>query len=211
MNFQEKQWAGKFGSNYIYRNPFGTKEMDELYQKRHKGKITRTKLNKEFLKGISRKIKILEIGCGVGVQLALLQQIGFKNLYGIEINREAIELSKKYRKNIDIIQGSVLDLPFKDNSFDLIFTSGLLMHIVPKEVKKAMKEIYRCSKRYIWGFDYYAKKLTPISYRGSNKMVWKADYPKMYLKTFKKIKLIKQKKIKYKDNNNLDTMFLLEK
>jgi len=210
MNYQEKQWAGKFGSDYTYRNPMSISEMDELY-KRYKGKITRTKLNKEFLKGISRKSKVLEVGCNMGTQLALLQQIGFKNLTGIEINREAVELSKKYRKNIDIIQGSALDLPFKDNYFDLVFTSGLLMHISPKEVKKAIREIYRVSRKYIWELDYYAPKLTAITYRGSNKMVWKGDYLKMFQKEYKNIKVLKRKELKYKDSENIDLMFLLEK
>jgi len=41
--------------------------------------------------------------------------MGFKNLYGVEINKKAIEISKSITKNIYIIQGSALDIPFKDN------------------------------------------------------------------------------------------------
>jgi len=212
MNYQEKQWAGKFGSDYIYRNPFGTNEMDELYSRYG---ITRTKLNKEFLKGISRKSKVLEVGCSVGTQLALLQQIGFKNLYGIEINRDAVELSKKYRKNIDIIQGSVLNLPFKDNSFDLVFASGVLMHIDPKNLKKAMGEMYRVSKKHIWGFDYYSPEPQEIEYWRKSHLVWKADYPKIFLKYYPKLKLIKERKMNYFGKVStmylIDIMYLLEK
>jgi len=206
---QEKKWKGKFGKDYTLRNPLGAKEIDKLYFRNYG--ITRTEINKEFLGNLNLSIKILEIGANVGVQLVFLQKMGFKNLYGIEINREAIELAKSITKNIDIIQGSASDTPFKDNYFDLVFTSGLLIHIAPADLEKVMKEIYRVTKKYIWGFEYYADKYSEISYRGKRNLLWKANFPELYLKLFKDLKPVKEKRLKYLNNENRDIMFLLKK
>lgn len=209
ITLQEKKWKGGFGKDYVARNPCGIEDLNKLYLQ-HYG-ITRVSLNREFVTNLDRSIKILEVGSNVGSQLALLQKMGFKHLYGIEINRETVELSKSMTKDIDIIKGSALDIPFKDDYFDLVFTSGLLIHISPLDIKKVMKEIYRCTKKYIWGFEYYADKYTEILYRGKQNMLWKADFSKLYQENFKNLKLIKERKLKYQNNENIDSMFLLEK
>ena len=114
--YQSKKWASEFGKMYTDRNPHTIEEMDEIYKKQYG--ITRTELNLMFLNDFDRGIKILEIGSNVGTQLQGLQKIGFTNLYGIELQQYAVELSKQYTKNVNLIQGSVLDIPFKDNFFD---------------------------------------------------------------------------------------------
>jgi len=209
VTLQEKNWKGKFGKYYTLRNPLDTKEMDRLYLENYG--ITRTQLNKEFLGNLSPATKVLEVGANVGTQLIFLQKMGFKNLYGIEINRKAIEISKSIAKNIDIIQAFASDLPFKNNYFDLVFTSGVLIHIAPSNIKKAIGEIHRVSKKYIWGFEYYAANYTEVLYRGNKNMLWKANFCQMYLDRFPNLKLVKEKKIKYVDSDNIDSMFLLKK
>ena len=206
---QLKEWESKFGKDYTLRNTLGTKKIDELYLQNYG--ISRTKLDKGFLDNLSRSMKILEVGSNVGIQLVFLKRMGFKNLYGIEINREAIEFSKSITKNIDIIEGSVLDIPFRNNYFDLVFTSGVLIHISPDNIKKAMEEIHRCAKKYIWGFEYYAENYSEMVYRGKENMLWKANFPKLYRDNFENLKLVKETRLKYRNDENIDTMFLLKK
>jgi pseudaminic acid biosynthesis-associated methylase len=202
-------WKGDFGKKYTGRNACSAKALDEECKKNF-GR-TKTSLDKEFLKGIDKNIKILEVGCNVAQQLRHLQIAGFKNLYGIELQWDAVERAKLYTKHMNIIQGSAFDLPFKDGYFDLVFTSGVLIHIAPKDLLSAMKEIYRCTNKYIWGLEYYADKLTEINYRGHKGFLWKQDFAKLYLKKFNGLKLLKEKRLKYADNDNIDTMFLLKK
>lgn len=137
--------------------------------------------------------------------------MGFQNLYGIEINSYAIELSKSRTKNINIIQGSAFDIPFKGEYFDLVFTSGLLIHIAPSDIEVVIQEIHRCTKEYIWGFEYYADKHTEIVYRGKKNLLWKANFPRLYLDLFGDLELVKEKRLKYLNNDNIDIMFLLKK
>jgi len=206
---QIQQWSSKFGKEYTERNPHTTEVMDELYKKQFG--LTRTELNLTFLGNFDRSIKILEVGSNVGAQLQGLQKIGFKNLYGIEIQSYAVEVSKQHTKNINLIQGSAFDIPFKDSYFDLVFTSGVLIHINPDDLSIAIREIYRCASEYIWGFEYYADKRSEIQYRGHRNLLWKDNFAKLYLDKFRDLELVKEKHIKYIDNDNVDSMFLIKK
>ena len=108
---QMDQWSGEFGRNYTERNPLNPEELDASYNSKYG--TTRTELNEQFLRTIDRSIKILELGSNVGAQLQCLQDMGFHNLYGIELQEYAVERSKALTKHINIIQGSAFDIPFK--------------------------------------------------------------------------------------------------
>ncbi len=62
-----------------------------------------------------------------------------------------------------------------------------------------------------WGFEYYADEHTEIPYRGRKDLLWKADFAKLYLEEFQDLELVKEKRIKYLDKDNVDLMFLLRK
>lgn len=205
---QEKFWSSGFGKEYITRNKFNPIDLDKLYIS--KFGISRSKLNKEFLKNLKIN-NVLEVGCNIGNQLALLQKHGFKNLYGIDIFPEAVEQAKSHTKNINIIEASALNLPFKDNHFNLVFTAGVLIHTHPQDLKKIMAEIYRTSGKYIWGYEYYSPKHVAINYRDNKNYAWKGDFCQMYLNLFPDLKVVKRKKLKYLDSNDTDEMFLLKK
>ena len=110
-----------------------------------------------------------------------------------------------------VMEGSVLKIPFDDASFDLVFTSGLLIHIAPRDLPLAMKEIHRCAKRWIWGFEYYAPQMTDRLYRGQSGLLWKADYARLYAETFPDLELVLEQRVKYLGNENMDSMFLLHR
>jgi len=206
---QMKKWTGEFGEEYTNRNALSLKEM-ELLCKRRFG-ITRTEMNLRFLGGLNQSISVLEVGSNIGNQLLCLQKMGFKKLYGIELQEYAVELSKTRTKNINIIQGSAFDIPFKNNFFDLVFTSGLLIHISPSDINKVLNEIYRCTKNYIWGFEYYSDEYTQVNYRGHTELLWKTNFAQLYLERFDNLDLTKEEHYKYLDNDNVDSMFLLRK
>lgn len=202
-------WDGEFGKEYTDRNALTLEQLDQLY-KRNYG-VSRTEINEAFVGDLSRSIKMLEVGSNLGNQLLCLQKMGFENLYGIEVNSYAVEQAKAGTTGINIIQASAFDIPFRDGYFDLVFTSGVLIHIAPQDIERAMREIHRCSKEYIWGFEYYADTYTEVRYRGHNNMLWKTDFARLYLNLFDDLELVKEKQMKYLENKNVDMMFLLKK
>ncbi|MGH7456409.1 MAG: pseudaminic acid biosynthesis-associated methylase, partial [bacterium] len=76
---------------------------------------------------------------------------------------------------------------------------------------KALQEIHRCSRRLIWGFEYFSESYTEVVYRGNAGLLWKTNFPQLYLDTFGDLRLVKEERFKYKDDENVDTMFLLKK
>jgi len=207
LNKQEKIWKNTFGDGYTERNALNILSFEQLYHQRY-GK-TRRSLNEDFIGNLDRSSKILEVGSNVGNQLLILRKMGFSNLFGIDINQSALELAKQ--RNLTVIYGSVLDIPFRDNFFDLIFTSGLLIHIPLEEIHRAISEIYRCTNQYIWGLEYYADKFTEIKYRGHSDLLWKANFSQLYFDSFSNLELIREKQLKYLNGENEDRMFLLKK
>jgi pseudaminic acid biosynthesis-associated methylase len=206
---QLKKWQTMFGKSYTRRNTFSLNDLQKLYKKDYG--VTWTALTGQFTGGIPKDARILEVGCNIGNQLSALQKIGFKNLYGIEPQEYAVDHARKKLKGITVIRGNALDIPFKDGYFDLVFTSGVLIHINPKDIKTAMKEIYRCSRKYIWGFEYYAEKYQEVLYRGEKNLLWKGDFPGIYTGLFPDLKAVKTRLLKYLHNDNVDVMFLLKK
>jgi pseudaminic acid biosynthesis-associated methylase len=203
-------WQGKFGRDYTMRNNYTPDEMNDLYRKLYG--VSRTQINQEFLGDLDRSLRILEVGANVGVQLALLQAAGFTNLYGVELQWYAVELAQQNTRHINILQGTAFDLPFKDGFFDLVFTSGVLIHIAPDDMAQAMQEIYRCSRRYIWGLEYWNAKYIEVPYREHERLLWKGDFAAIYREHFPTLRLLKETHYSYIEHNHLiDTVFLLEK
>lgn len=206
---QEKFWQSDFGDDYNERNAASPKKLDKLYQERFG--LTRSAMNQKFLAKLKIK-NVLEIGCNIGNQLLLLQNQNYSDLTGIEINQAAVIIAKKRLPKVKIIEGSAFALPFADRQFDLVFTSGVLIHIHPRDLSKIMTEIFRVTKKYIWGFEYYAPKLTTIEYRGHRDRLWKDNFAALYQKLFPELRLVKEKRYPYRENSKLtDSMFLLAK
>jgi len=91
---------------------------------------------------------ILDVGCGEGFTLNILHQnrIG-KRLEGVDFQKEAVKLGRKIHPHLKLRQGNIYNLPFKDDSFDLIICTEVLEHL--EDPKKALTEIIRVSKRYL--------------------------------------------------------------
>lgn len=211
LNKQEQFWSGDFGKEYTDRNSRNQADWDNFYL--DNWGITKPELNEKFLGFLPKDSKILEVGCNTGMQLVGLQRGGFKEIYGIELQPYAVQKAKEFTENINIIQGSGFDIPFKDNYFDVVCTNGVLIHISPDNLLKIMAEMVRCSKKYIWGWEYYAAETTTINYRGNNDYLWKADYAQIFIDNFG-LKLVKKEVYPYvnqAESGNADCMYLLEK
>jgi pseudaminic acid biosynthesis-associated methylase len=206
---QAKEWSGEFGREYTDRNPHSAEEVDALYLANFG--VTRTALNLEFMGHLDRSLKILETGANVGAQLHALQKIGFTNLYGLEIQAYAIRAARALVPNAHLVEGSVFNIPYPDNFFDLVFTSGLLIHIAPADIGCALDEIHRCARRYIWGMEYYHDDYVSAPYRGKANLMWKANFAQVYLERFSDLMPSHEKRLTYLNSANVDAMFLLQK
>lgn len=88
-------------------------------------------------------VRLLDAGCGTGGLLSFLQRY---DSMGIDISSEALSFCKR-RHITKILQGSVGDLPFKDNSFDIVICFNVLYHKQAGDEFRAAAEIYRICKK----------------------------------------------------------------
>jgi ubiquinone/menaquinone biosynthesis C-methylase UbiE len=97
---------------------------------------------------ISKDSKILDAGCGTGQTAAYLyEQYGAK-ITGLELNPIMIEKAKnrflKSQLRIQLIQGSIEDIPLEDHSFDFVLSESVLAFV---NKPKALSEFYRVLKK----------------------------------------------------------------
>lgn len=206
---QIRTWTSDFGRQYTDRNTYTPSELDDLYCRNYG--ITRTDVNLRFLNAIPRGARILEVGCNMGTQLLLLQQMGFTNLYGIEIQPYALDRAQERLPKAVLTEATAFAIPYPDVFFDLVFTSGVLIHIAPADLPTALREIHRSAKHWIWGFEYYAPEMTEVVYREHKSLLWKSDYAHLYLEQFPDLELVCEERFRYVENDNLDTAFLLRR
>jgi pseudaminic acid biosynthesis-associated methylase len=201
--------VGDFGREYTDRNTLQPDALDALYQKNYG--VTRRQLNERFLVEIPLDARILEVGCNAGNQLLTLQEMGFRNLYGVEVQSYALDRAKSRLKGVRLLDASAFDIPYPSGYFDVVFTSGVLIHIAPGDLPNAMTEIHRCSGSFIWGSEYFADEATEVNYRGHHDLLWKTDYAGLYLKQFDDLELAQLRYLPYLVGANVDCMFLLKK
>jgi len=206
---QIREWKGDFGREYTDRNTLDPAALDLLWQSNYG--VTRTALNRKFLASIPAGARILEVGCNVGNQLLLLHGMGYESLHGVEIQSYAVRIAEERVPSATVVEGSALSIPYPDRHFDLAFTSGVLIHIAPADLARALSEIHRVTKTWIWGAEYYAPNAAEINYRGHHDLLWKGDFSRLYLEQFPDLQLLREERIPYLNSANTDTMFLLQR
>lgn len=112
-----------------------------------------------------RNKKMLEIGCGDGLDSEVLRDV-----YGVEVLATDVykhELIEEREVNFEL--ADVTNLPFKDESFDYVYLLDVLHHIDEEEQSreehdKAFKEIYRVLKPEGYAVIVEANRYNPLFY-----------------------------------------------
>lgn len=111
---------------------------------------------------------LLEVGCGAGRFTELLVE-GMANVHAVDLS-VAVEVNLENigkRSNYKVAQASVYELPYPDNSFDIVFCLGVIQHTPSPE--KTIESLFNKVKpggllvidHYKWRLGYYST-LTPL-------------------------------------------------
>mgnify|MGYP001796080450 FL=1 len=128
----------KSGS-YCY-DSFGEKTQVQEFERLYRQASTLLDTERQLWPGmgIITGQKVLDLGCGSGViTRELAKQVYPARAVGIDISKTLIdkgllayaESSQRTQKNVDFQQGSVYNLPFPDNSFDIVYARLLFQHL----------------------------------------------------------------------------------
>ena len=165
---------------------------------------------KTFFQDIDKQSKILELGCNVGIKLSILKKLGFTNLHGVEINKKALEIARSRNSDIAFTLSNIEDFESKDEEYDVVYTSGVLIHINPKNLDSVINKIICLTKKYIFGLEYFSENFMEIKYRGHDSVLWKQNFPLLFTK-HSNITIINKKQLNYKNEDLSDIAYLLKK
>lgn len=177
MGEQLARWQGQFGLDYQDRNPYEPRSAVPYFERVAHGREIES---------------ILEVGCNLGSKLgAWLTVLPNAQVRGIEPNASAAAKARAVPGVFQVIECDAYALPFADATFDLVFTSGVLMHVPPGEIARATNEIVRVAKKYVLAIEQYAmvEKEIETPYRGIAKMWWARHYGELYA-AFPALKLL---------------------
>lgn len=101
--------------------------------------------------------KIIDVGCGSGRFTIALAQMGVKEIVGVDLGESGIKIGEEFArklnlKNIKFIKNDILSLPFDDESFDFVFSKGVLHHT--GNLEKGLDEYHRVMKKGGIGYLY---------------------------------------------------------
>jgi len=129
-----------YGSIWNQLSPEAFEELSEL----HWNKFVAAGFGGDFLKGK----KCLDAGCGSGRAVRSMLKSGAFYVEAIDIGDDCVANTR--HRNIEdaprlnVTQGSVLELPYPDNSFDFVHCDGVLHHTT--DPVKGFLELKRVAK-----------------------------------------------------------------
>lgn len=114
--------------------------------------------------------RVLDLGCGIGnLLIALCERISFSNpAIGVDVSPALIELGRRevrragFDGRIELRVAPATELPFDDQSFDVVLTSHVIKHLDDDALGRAFAEVHRLlrpqGRFLLWEF-----KKSPLS------------------------------------------------
>ena len=176
-------WRGSFGDEYIKRNP--------LNEATVRSRIAMWARILEALRGRPLD-SVLEVGANVGVNLAALRHLTPATLYALEPNDKARArlVENGLVPAARALGGSAAAIALDDRAVDLVFTSGVLIHIAPENLAAACRDMHRVARRYVACIEYFSSDPEEVLYRGHAGRLYKRDFGGFWLDQFADLRVV---------------------
>lgn len=107
--------------------------------------ITKDRIKKAYSFIPKHAKRILDVGAGYGFVEELLQKSD-SEIFGIDISSQGISLlNQRFRGEYK--KGSISNIPYPDNFFDVVLGLEIVEHILPSEIFSAFLEVKRVLKK----------------------------------------------------------------
>jgi pseudaminic acid biosynthesis-associated methylase len=179
---QLNAWTGEFGDTYVDRNDYADWKIPQG-----------TEAFRRILGNLPID-SILEVGSNIGLNLLCLNELfqGKKQLFAVEPNKKALEkLTSQVRlKLAGVWNCDAFHLPLADSEVDLVFTSGVLIHIAPDDLGRATDEIVRVARKYVLCIEYFSHQPVEVPYRDRQGLLFKRDFGGFYLDRYPQLRWV---------------------
>src|SRR5262245_53952441 len=98
-------------------------------------------LEASFVERFGKGRDVLEVGVGTGLVLMRISRFA-KRATGVDLSPKMLEKARE--RGLDVVEGSAIDLPFDDATFDVTCSFKVLPHI--PEIDRALAEMTRVTK-----------------------------------------------------------------
>lgn len=139
-------WEDHVNNEYFTRRERGSAEyFEEIERRRYLHHYHLPPLFQRMAER-GRDRRLLEIGCGIGIDTLRLARLGFAEVVGIDLTEVAVELAaeRAAREGLQDVRfevGNAEALPFEDGAFDLVYSFGVLHHT--PGIEGAVAEVHR--------------------------------------------------------------------
>ena len=100
----------------------------------------------KFTTNLTKRSKVLDLGCGMGKDVKLFGDLGFEAV-GVDGSAGMIaEAKRRYSKQRFFIM-DVRDLEFPDDSFDLVWSWSVLTHLGIEDKKRSLSQAHKVLKK----------------------------------------------------------------
>jgi len=158
MNEQERFWSGDFGNDYLRRNQVDWTARIPFWAD---------------VIGTTGARSVHEVGCNAGWNLSAIRSpYPDVQLSGNDLNESAVAQARS--AGLRAFVGREIC------PSEMIFTSGVLIHVAPEYLAETMRSIVDASYRYVLAIEYEADKEEEIEYRGHTGKLWRRPFGKLY-------------------------------
>lgn len=193
MSTQLDHWTGAFGDAYTERNIIDPATRKDWFDAHIPADVS----------------SVLEVGSNAGHNLRAIEMVRPEVwTVGTEPNAKARAIAED--AGVCVFPYDVYTF-FSIAKFDLVFTSGVLIHVPPDRLDHALRNLYTASGKYLLAIEYRRDLLTPLDYRGHGDLLWAADYGVQYQRLFPDLDLVDQGELTEQDGFKDSWFWLLEK
>lgn len=139
-------WEAHVNNEYFTRRERGTPEyFEEIERRRYRHHYHLSPLF-ERMAAAGAGRRLLEVGCGIGIDTLRLARLGFGEVVGIDLTEVAVEVAAERARReglagVRFEVGNAEALPFEDGAFDLVYSFGVLHHT--PGIERAVAEVHR--------------------------------------------------------------------
>lgn len=100
-----------------------------------------------FLQGLelTTSTQVLDLCCGTGLATEILAQYS-NQVTGLDASPRSLATARQKLPQVKFVQGWAEQMPFSDQSFDLVLTSTALHEMTPNQLQQILCEVYRVLK-----------------------------------------------------------------
>lgn len=171
-------WAGKPGNDYLKRNLVNIEERFPFW---------------EYIIDETNARSFLEGGCNAGWNMMAIREVLRKKnipdteyfISGVDLNEDALRLARSQEPPLDVEQMDLRRVATCEEfggagSCELSFTSGVLIHVPPDDLKETMCALRDISSHYVLAIEYDSAEERAIPWRGYDDKLWARPYGQLY-------------------------------